>query len=319
MNLYDILIIGAGPSGLACAIEAKKAGMSCLVVDKGSIVDAIRRFPVDLTFFSTPELLEIGGLPFVTPGFRPTRVECVRYYQSVAKYYQLLIAQGQEVVGLRKVAAGVEVAVKGLSYAAANVVVATGYFDGPRPYDVPGADLPSVMRYYSEPYAYAGRNVAVVGGKNSAVEIALDLFRNGSNVTLIHRGQMLSDGVKYWVLPDIENRIKSGEIKAFFETRVKEIRPGSILLEGKHAREIPSDFIFVMIGYQPDTKLLQMAGVEIEATTLAPVHDPETMETNVKGLYIAGSIAAGIFNNKIFIENGRLHGKRIVESIRNHR
>jgi thioredoxin reductase (NADPH) len=315
MNVHDILIIGAGPSGLSCAIEAKRAGLSCLVVDKGSIVDAIRRFPIDLTFFSTPELLEIGGLPFTTSGFRPTRVECVRYYQSAARFYQLPVRQGQEVVALRKVPNGFEVETNGLIYAASHVVLATGYFDHPNPYDVPGADLPKVLRYYSEPYVYAGRNVAVVGGKNSAVEIALDLFRNGSNVTLIHRGATLSDGVKYWILPDIENRIKSGEIKAFFETRVKEIRPGSILLEGRHQLEIPNDFVFVMIGYQPDTRLLEMVGVEIERRTLAPVHNPDSMETSVKGLYIAGSMAAGRFNNKIFIENGRLHGKQIVQSI----
>ena len=319
MNRYDLLIIGAGPSGLSCAIEAKKAGLSCLVVDKGSVVDAIRRFPVNLTFFSTPELLEIGGLPFVVSGFRPTRVDCIRYYQSAATYYQLRVQQGQEVVALRKVPTGFEAVTNGSTYTAPHVVLATGYFDHPNPYDVPGSDLPHVLRYYLEPYAYAGRNVAVVGGKNSAVEIALDLFRNGSNVTLIHRGPSFSDGVKYWILPDIENRIKSGEIKALFETRVKEIRPGSVLLEGRHPLEIPTDFVFVMIGYRPDTRLLDQLGVEIDQGTLAPTHNAETMETNVKGLYVAGSIAAGRFNNKIFIENGRLHGKLIVGSIANHR
>jgi thioredoxin reductase (NADPH) len=319
MDAFDILVIGAGPSGLSCAIEAKKAGLSCLVLDKGSVVDAIRRFPINLTFFSTPELLEIGGLPFVSSGFRPTRVECVRYYQSVAKYYQLAIKQGEQVVTLRQTQSGFQAVTNSSTYAAATVVFATGYFDFPNPYDVPGADLPHVLRYYSEPYGYTGRSVVVVGGKNSAIEIALDLFRNGSDVTMIHRGKTFSEGVKYWVLPDIENRIKSREIKALFETRVKEIRPGSVLLEGKHRLEIPCDFVFVMIGYRPDTSLLEQVGVGIDPDTLAPVHDPDSMETNVKGLYIAGSIAAGKFNNKIFIENGRLHGKQIVQSIVSHR
>lgn len=319
MDAFDILVIGAGPSGLSCAIEAKKAGLSCLVVDKGSIVDAIRRFPVNLTFFSTPELLEIGGLPFLASGFRPTRVECVRYYQSVAKYFQLAVKQGEEVVALRKSQNAFQAVTKSSTYAVSAVVFATGYFDSPNPYDVPGAVLPHVLRYYSEPYAYAGRRVVVVGGKNSAIEIALDLFRNGSDVTMVHRGRTFSEGVKYWILPDIENRIKSGEIRAFFETRVKEIRPGSVLLEGKHELEIPSDSVFVMIGYRPDTRLLEQVGVEINAESLAPVHNPDSMETNVKGLYIAGSIAAGKLNNKIFIENGRLHGKQIIQSLVNHR
>lgn len=315
MTTYDLIIVGAGPSGLACAIEAEKSGLSTLVLDKGSIVDAIRRFPDNMTFFSTSELLEIGGVPFMASGFRPTRVECVRYYQMVARFYDLPVRQGAEVSGIRRTDGAFEIAAGQESYSARHLVVATGYFDQPNRFEVPGSHLPKVRRYYDEPYAYNLRNVAVVGGKNSAVELALDLFRNGAKVTLIHRGATLSSGIKYWVLPDIENRIKSDEIRALFETRVTEIRPESVVVGGKHQEEIPNDVVFVMIGYCPDTSLLMQVGVRIDETTLAPVHDPATMETNVPGIYVAGSIAAGKFNNKIFIENGRAHGKLIVGAI----
>jgi thioredoxin reductase (NADPH) len=319
MTSFDLVIIGAGPSGLACAIEAKKKGLTHLVLDKGSVVDAIRRFPMDMTFFSTPELLEIGGVPLTSAGFRPTRVECVRYYQMVARYFGLTVQQGAEVVGVRRQSDGFEVITTDDSFQARNVVDATGYFDHPNRFDVPGADLPKVRRYYDEPYAYAGRDVAVVGGKNSAVETALDLFRNGARVTLIHRGQNLSQGVKYWILPDIENRIKAGDVRALFETNVQRITARSMIVEGRHREEIANDTVFVMIGYCPDTSLLRQAGVEIDADSQAPVHNPQTMETNVRGIFVAGSIAAGRFNNKIFIENGRAHGRLIVDAIASSR
>ncbi len=315
MKKYDLIIVGAGPSGLACAIEGKKKGLSCLTLDKGSVVDAIRRFPVNLTFFSTPELLEIGGIPFLAAGFRPTRIECVRYYQMVARHYDLDIRQAAEVTGLRHTAEGFEVVSRNGSFLGANVVAATGYFDNPNPFEVPGADLSKVHRYYSEPYAYSGMNVAIVGGKNSAAETALDLYRNGANVTIIHRGPALSSGVKYWVLPDIENRIKPGEIKALFGTQVREIRPSSVVCSGASEGEIPNDIVFVMIGYLPATTMLEAVGVKIDPDSKAPVHDLKTMETNVPGIFVAGSIAAGRFNNRIFIENGRAHGKLIVDAI----
>lgn len=315
MTPYDLIIIGAGPSGLACAIEAKKKGLSLLMLDKGSVVDAIRRFPIDMTFFSTPELLEIGGVPFTSAGFRPTRVECVRYYHTIARYFDLPVQQGVEVVGIHPQGEGFEVVARAGSYQARNVVDATGYFDHPNRFEVPGSDLPKVRRYYDEPYAYVGTDVAVVGGKNSAVETALDLFRNGARVTLIHRGQDLSHGVKYWILPDIENRIKAGDVRALFESRVRRITAGSVIVEGRHREEFANHAVFVMIGYCPDTSLLRQVGVEIDADSQAPVHNPDTMETNVKGIFVAGSIAAGRFNNKIFIENGRAHGKLIVDAI----
>jgi thioredoxin reductase (NADPH) len=315
MNTLDLIIIGAGPSGLACAIEAKKAGLSQLVLDKGSVADAIRRFPNDMTFFSTPELLEIGGIPFTSSGFRPTRVECVRYYQMVARYLNLPVELFREVLGLRRHESGFEVLTRDGSYVAKHVVDATGYFDHPNSFDVPGAGLPKVRRYYDEPFAYAGRDVAIVGGKNSAVEMALDLYRNGARVTLIHRGPGLSHGVKYWIMPDIENRIKAGDVRALFETTVQRITPATVVVGGKHNEELLNDTLFVMIGYCPATSLLRQVGVQIDPGTMAPLHDPATMESNVPGVFVAGSMAAGRFNNKISIENGRLHGRLIVDAI----
>ncbi len=311
----DILIVGAGPAGLACAIEAKKRGLRHLVIDKGSVVDAIRRFPVQMTFFSTPELLEIGNVPFIVPTFRPTRVDTVRYYHRVVKEFGLDVKTGLEVTSIEKKEGAFAVTAGGEIHSAGSVVVATGYFDNPNPFDIPGNQLAKVLRYYSEPYLYAGKRVAIVGGKNSAVELALELFRNGSAVTVIHRGPNFSEGVKYWILPDIANRIKSGEITAFFDTTVAGITPTTLILRGRHAGEIPNDIVFVMIGYRPDNKILERAGVKIEPESSAPVHNPSTMETNVPGLYVAGSIAAGRFNNRIFIENGRLHGALIVDAI----
>ncbi len=315
MEVLDVAIIGSGPSGLSCAIEAGKRGLSSVVLDKGSVVDAIRRFPQGMTFFSTPELLELGGIPFSCAGFRPTRIETLHYYQSVVRFFHLPVKTGVEVRSIRKTGTAFEVVTSGRTFSATHVVVATGYFDTPNPFEVPGGQLPRVRRYYSEPYEYGGRDVSVVGGKNSAVEIALDLFRHGANVSLIHRGETLSEGVKYWVLPDIENRIRNSEIKAYFGTEVAEIRPKTILLKGKNTSEIPNDVLFVMIGYRPDNRLLEEAGVRIDPETLAPLHSSDTMETNVKGLFVAGSIAAGKFNNKVFIENGRLHGEQIMRAI----
>lgn len=319
MEPVDVAIVGGGPSGLSCAIEATKAGLTSVVLDKGSVVDAIRRFPHTMTFFSTPELLELGGIPFSTAGFRPTRIEAIQYYRSIVRFFNIRVQTNCEVKEIRRNGTAFTVATSAGLIHASHVVVATGYFDTPNPFEVPGADLPKVVRYYSEPFAHAGRDVAVVGGKNSAVEIALDLFRHGAQVSLIHRGAKLSEGVKYWILPDIENRIRNGEIKAHFESEVTEIRPSSIVLKGKRTGEIPNDVLFVMIGYRPDNRLLEQAGVRIDPETLAPVHSGDTMETTIAGLFVAGSIAAGKFNNKIFIENGRLHGAQIIQAIKKAR
>jgi thioredoxin reductase (NADPH) len=309
------VIIGAGPAGLACAIEASKAGLEYCVLEQGAVADAIRRFPVQMTFFSTPDLLQIGDIPFISAGFRPSRGEAVRYYQGVSSANALPVIPNAHVTGLERTEAGFRISSGAGFFTAPHVVVATGYFDCPNPYPVPGADLPNVHRYYDEGFRYAGQEVTVVGGKNSAVETALDLYRHGARVTLIHRGEKLSEGVKYWILPDLENRIKAGEIRALFNTRVRRIRTGVLEVEGNATAEIPYEALFVMIGYRPETTILEQAGVKVDPETLGPVHDPATMETNIDGLYVAGSLAAGRYNNKIFIENGRHHGAAIVSAI----
>jgi len=315
--MYDLIVVGAGPSGLSCAIEAKKAGLSVVILEKGSLVDYIRRFPSGVVWFSTPELLEIGGIPFITSALRPTRVDALKYYQRGCQHYKLEVHYFDSVEDILSNDSGFTVSTQnGKTYGSRHVVVATGYFDHPNKLGIPGEGLSKVMHYYDEPFKYFDCDVAVVGGRNSAVEASLDLFRHGARVTLIHRGGTLSDGVKYWILPDIENRIKAAEIRAFFNTTVREIQESSILLNIEASvKEIRNDFTFVLIGFRPDTTHLQRFGVEIDPETLAPVHDAKTYETNVRGLFVAGSIVAGKNNNKVFVENGRLHGGAIVASI----
>jgi thioredoxin reductase (NADPH) len=316
MTDADILIVGAGPAGLACAIEANRADLSCIVVDKGVVADAIRRFPTEMEFFSSSNMLEIGDVPFITPAIRPTRRDAVRYYTRVAGFYGLDIQLHEEIQAIEGDRDLFTVtAASGKSWTVRTVVVATGYFDSPDTFTVPGSDLPKVHRYYDEPYAYRGRKVALVGGRNSVVDAALEMSRAGVDVTIIHRGPALSKGVKYWILPDIENRIREGKIRGLFKTTIGEIREESLILEGEHAGVIPNDELFVFIGYTIDPTLLQTAGVSFDAETRAPVHDAQTFETDVPGLFVAGSLAAGNLNNKIFIENGRLHGKAIIRAI----
>jgi thioredoxin reductase (NADPH) len=315
--MNDLIIVGGGPSGLSCAIEARKAGLSVVVLEKGSVVDAIRRFPQNLVWFSTPELLEIGNVPFVTSTVRPTRVDTLSYYQKVVQHFKLDCRYFDAVENIVQVGATLRVSTaSGKSYEGRNAVIATGYFDNPNRLNVPGESLANVMHYYEEPFKYFDCNVAVVGGRNSAVEAALDLFRHGARVTLIHRGDTLSPGVKYWILPVIENRIKAGEVKAMFRSTVREIKQPSVVLETPDGmKELQADFTFVLIGFHPDTEHLRRFGIEINPETLAPRYDKMTFETNVPGLYVAGSIVAGKNNNKVFVENGRLHGGVIVKSI----
>ena len=313
----DVMIIGSGPSGLACAIEAKKSGLSAIVLEKGSITDSIRRFPHDLIWFSTPELLEIGNVPFVIPTVRPTRVDTLNYYRKVARHEQLDIRQHDAVEEILH--PGDEFLVRtagGKEYRGTSVVVATGYFDNPNRLGVPGENLPHVHQYYDEPFSCVGCDVVVVGGKNSAVETSLDLYRHDARVTLVHRRPALSEGVKYWILPDIQNRINAGQIAACFDSVVTRIDGESVHLKGPEGeRSIKADFVFVLIGYHQETDLLRKFGMTVDPETLAPHADPQTFETNVPGLYVAGSVVAGKFNNKIFVENGRLHAGPIVRSI----
>ncbi len=313
----DLIVVGAGPAGLSCAIEAKKSGLSARILEKGNIVESVCRFPLNMVWFSTPELLEIGGLPFVIPTVRPTRTDAVRYYHRVARHFGLDVRPYDAVVGVRRRAAGFSVETeKGEVHEGRFLVVATGYFDHPNQLGVPGEDLPHVRHYYDEPYAHFGRNVVVIGGRNSAVEAALDLFRNGARVTLVHRGERLSQGIKYWILPDIENRIKSGEISARFSAVVEGIRADGVLVRPREGREmISADAVYVLVGFHPDPGFLTSLGIGVDPETLAPLHAPDTLETGVKGLFVAGSVVAGKHNNEIFVENGRLHGRIIVDTL----
>jgi bacillithiol disulfide reductase len=319
-NETDLLIVGAGPSGLAVAIAADRAGLDYEVIEKGVLVNSIFHFPRAMTFFTTPDLLEIGGLPFVTPYEKPTQWEALRYYRRVADTYRLRIALGEEVLEIRRVDHGFALLTRSAAEGertrrTRHVAFATGYYDHPNRLGVPGEDLPHVTHYYDEPHPWYRRPVVIVGGKNSAAIAALELCRAGATVTLVHRGPQLADSIKYWIKPDIENRIKDGAVRALFETRVVEIRERSVVVEGRGRAEIAAEGVFLMTGYRPETRLLAEAGVRIDRATLKPQHDPQTLETNVPGLFLAGSVAAGLETSKVFIETGRFHGEAIVKAL----
>jgi thioredoxin reductase (NADPH) len=317
----DVIIIGAGPSGLATAIAAEEAGLDYEVLEKGTLVESIFRFPPGMTFFTTPELLEIGGLPFVTPYEKPTRGEALKYYRRVAETYKLRIVLGVEVLAVRPIAEGFAVETRSEPAPlgerhARTVVMATGYYDHPNLLGIPGEELPHVSHYYTEAHGYYRKKVVVVGGKNSAAIAALELYRGGAQVTLVHRHAALSPSIKYWIRPDIENRIKEGTIAARFESRVVEIRPEAVVIEtGGRREELSADAVLLLTGYHPDADLLRGAGVRVDDTSYIPAHDPETLETNVPGLYLAGAVVSGKETGRIFIENGRFHGEAVVRAI----
>jgi thioredoxin reductase (NADPH) len=325
VSVRDVLIVGAGPSGLAAAIACRHHGLDYLVVEQGALVDAIARFPLNMVFFTTPELLEIGGVPLTTPYEKPTRAEALRYYRKVTDTFQLQVAMHEKVLGVEREGDGDDAVfvVSTRSRLGAErvrearaVVLAMGYYDRPNRLGVPGEDLPHVSHYYREPHPHYRRRVLVVGGKNSACEAALDLHRNGAHVTLVHRGATLGDSVKYWVRPDVENRIKEGSIAAHFETRVVEIRPTTVVVEtGGETHEIGADDVLLLTGYRADPAFLHGAGVALDAETLIPRHDPATFETNVPNLFVAGGQLAGVRTGTIFIENGRFHGEQIAKTL----
>jgi len=317
----DVVIIGAGPTGLACAIEAEKAGFKTLIIDKGCLVNSIYHYPTNMTFFTTPELLEIGEIPFTTASAKPNRLEALEYYRRVADHYELHIRQYEWV----KTIAGEDgkfcVTTTGRhgeihDYRARKIVVATGYYDLPNKLNVPGEELDKVFHYYKEPHPYFDTDVIVVGGKNSAAEVALDLWRHGARVTLVHHQGQMHPHVKYWVRPDIENRIKAAEIVAHFNSRLLEIGADfAIVKTPEKTLRLKNDFVFAMTGYHPDYDFLRSIGLELSPEQLRPVCDPESLESNVPGVYVAGVIVAGSRTNEIFIENGRFHGKLIAASL----
>ncbi|MCL6522245.1 MAG: YpdA family putative bacillithiol disulfide reductase [Firmicutes bacterium] len=320
--MLDLLVIGAGPCGLAVAVEARRAGLSLLVVEKGTLTDALVRFPRQMTFFSTAELLEIGGYPFVSARPRPTRQEALEYYRRVAERESLPLRLWERAEAPRRLAGGgfavpTERRDGGRDELRARcVVLATGYFDHPNLLGVPGEELEKVSHYYDEPYRYVGQEVLVVGGRNSAVETAMDLERHGARVTLVHRGPGLSEKVKPWVRPEMESLLAKGRVRAYWGSRVRAIRPDAVELETPEGpRTLANDFVLAMTGYRPDHRLLREAGVGIDPASGAPVHDPSSMETDVPGLFVAGVFAAGNDANSVFIENGRLHARPVVRRV----
>jgi len=319
---HDVLVIGAGPTGLACGIEAQRTGFKALVIDKGCLVNSLYNYPANMTFFTTPELLEIGDMPFSTAHQKPTREEALEYYRKVAEHYRLPIAQYQRVETVdgsdgKFLVTATDSLGRIYDYRARKLIVATGYYDLANQLCIPGEDLPKVYHYYKEPHPFFDNDVLVIGGKNSAAISALDLWRHGARVTLVHRGPKMHHHVKYWILPDIENRIKNGEIRAYFNSSVLEILADSVVLETPQGEvTLPNDFVFALIGYHPDYDFLRAMGIELSAEQCRPVCDPQTLESNVPGVYVAGVIVAGSRTNEIFIENGRFHGKQIAEHLK---
>jgi thioredoxin reductase (NADPH) len=318
---FDAVVVGAGPTGLACGIELKTRGIKTVLIDKGCVVNSIYHYPTHMTFFTTPELLEIGNIPMTSLNEKPNRTEALKYYRRVSQHYALDVRQFERVVSVTGDNNAYQIDTTDKldchhRYHARKVVLATGYYDIPNLLNVPGENLDKVFHYYKEAHPYYNQDVAVIGAKNSAAIAALELYWTGARVTLIHRGSGISHAVKYWIKPNIENRIKNGEIQAFFHSRVTEIKPDSLSISTpKGEISLKNDFVFALIGYSPDLEFLNSMGIAIEPQTLKPRTNPQTLESERPGIYLAGVIVAGMHTNEIFIENGRFHGKQIAEAI----
>lgn len=314
-----MIVVGAGPIGLACGVEASRRGVKAVILEKGCLTESVFRFPPHLVFFSTPELLELGGVPFVTAGPRPTRVEVLEYYRRIAGFFRLDVRTFDAVVEVQSDGDS-EFQVRtasGRTYLSRFVVMATGCYERPNLLGIPGEDLPKVSHYFREPHPFHRRKVVVVGGQNSAVEASLDLWRHGADVTLIHRGASLGQMVKYWIRPDLENRIKERAIRALFNARVERIEKDHVVvrMEDGEATRLENDFVFLMTGYHADLEFLADIGIVFDPDDQKPIHDPATMETNLPGVYVAGVLAGGKENNRLFIENTRFHAKLILQDI----
>ncbi|HWX55637.1 MAG TPA: YpdA family putative bacillithiol disulfide reductase [Verrucomicrobiae bacterium] len=321
-NSSDVLVIGAGPTGMASAIEAQRAGFSVVLVEKGCLVNSLFHYPANMVFFTTPELLEIGDIPFTSANQKPNRHEALEYYRNVARHYRLDVRQYQQVTRVSGADGNFHVSTtdhhgRQHEYTAKKIVVATGYYDLANALGVPGEDLPKVMHYYTEPHPYYDTDVLIVGAKNSAAIAALELWRRGARVTLVHRGAVIHRNVKYWIRPDIENRIAHHEVTAYFNSTVEEVLPEQVRIKTPEGEKIlKNDFVFALTGYHPDYQFLRDLGIELTEPEKRPVCDPKTFESNVPGIYLAGVIVAGARTSEIFIENGRFHGGQIAADLK---
>lgn len=321
-GVVDLLVIGAGPTGLACAIEARRAGLTTLLVDKGCLCNSLFHYPANMTFFTTPELLEIGNMPFSSPNQKPNRNEALEYYRKVAEHYRLDVRQYEMVERVSGAEGNFTVHTadrfgRAIEHRARWLAVSTGYYDLPNYLGIPGEGLSKVRHYYDEAHPFYDMDVLVIGGKNSAAIAALDLWRHGARVTLVHRGAQMHRHVKYWILPDINNRIKNGEIKAHFNSSVTSIAEDDVTLATPEGPvTVKNQFVFALTGYHPDFGFIERLGVKLDPENdRCPICDPETHESNVPGIYLAGVILAGERTNEIFIENGRFHGQAIAKAL----
>jgi len=317
-QMLDVLIVGAGPIGLACGIEAEKSGLTYVIIDKGTLVNSIYHYPLKMTFFSTSDKLEIGGVPFISHNPKPTRDEALEYYRRVAMSWKLNVRLYEAVEDIASFGTDTyKVTSSKKQYLVRSVVLATGFYDLPHRMNIPGEDLPKVSHYYKEAHPYFGQRLAVVGASNSAVDAALETYRKGADVTMIIRSGEIGSNVKYWVKPDIENRIKEGSIKAYFDTQILSVHPEYITIEtnGKQ-KQLSNDFVLALTGYEPNFDFLNKIGIDIQSDEkCVPVHNPATMETNRPNIYLAGVICGGLETNKWFIENSRVHAVDIISQI----
>ncbi|MDP9048841.1 MAG: YpdA family putative bacillithiol disulfide reductase [Bacteroidota bacterium] len=314
--MLDIFIIGGGPIGIACGLAAQKAGLSFVIVEKGCLVNSLYNYPSTMTFFSTSEKLEIGGIPFVTISNKPTRAEALEYYRRVATSNHLPINLFEEVIGVKKENDVFTISTSKANYQAKHVILSTGFYDIAVNLDIPGEDLPKVQHYYKDPHYYAMQKVVVVGSSNSAIDVALETYRKGAEVTLVIRDSEVSHRVKYWVRPDIINRIKEGSIKAFFNSGLKAVREHEVDIETPEGKiTIPNDFVMAMTGYRPNFEFLKKLGIKLTDDKFVPHYNPETMETNLSGLYLAGVVCGGLDTHLWFIENSRVHADMIIGDI----
>jgi thioredoxin reductase (NADPH) len=316
--MYDVIIIGAGPIGLACGIEAEKASLDYVIIDKGCLVNSIYHYPLNMTFFSTSDRLEIGGVPFISHGNKPNRFEALEYYRRVASSWKLNLKLYEEVDVVERSDHGFSITTSRGKYKTQAVVLATGFYDRPYLMNIPGEELSKVRHYYDEPHPYYKQKIIVVGAANSAVDVALETYRKDAEVTMVIREPALLPSVKYWVKPDIENRIKEGSIAAFFNSELLEIREHEVdIVTPEGTITMENDFVLAMTGYKPDFKFLEMMGIETQDDAMkTPVYNPETNETNVENVYLAGVVCGGLQTNKWFIENSRIHAEIIINTIR---